>query len=223
MKLSFRLVNWVLRRAFHSVCRIDGKEFKQIPPTGPYIMVGNHINFLEIPLVLSELDNPMVTGMAKKESWNNPLFYFLFNQWGIIQVDRNQIDREAFRLSTEALSSGKIVAIAPEGTRSKTGRMLPGKPGVMLLALKSRAPLLPVGFFGYENFWENFKHLRRTEFHVNVGQPFRLNVNSDTLARDERQAVTDEIMYKIAELLPEKYRGHYQFNGKVDYHYLVSA
>jgi 1-acyl-sn-glycerol-3-phosphate acyltransferase len=223
MMLRLRVVNWVLRRVFQSVCRIDGNEFKKVPPTGPYILVGNHINFLEVPLVMCELDNPLVTGMAKKESWNNPLFHFLFDSWGVIPVDRQQINREAFRCSTQALSEGKIVAISPEGTRSKTGRLLPGKQGVTLLALRSKAPLLPVGFFGYEDFWENFKRLRRTDFHVNVGQPFRLNAGSDTLSRDARQAVTDEIMFKIAELLPEKYHGHYQFTGKVDYHYLVSV
>jgi 1-acyl-sn-glycerol-3-phosphate acyltransferase len=223
MIIKARAINWVLRRVFQAVCQIDVGDFNQIPQAGPCILVGNHINFLEVPLVLSHLDNHLVTGMAKKETWDNPLFYFLFNQWGIIPVDRNQIDREAFRRSTQALSQGKILAICPEGTRSKDGRMLQGKPGVTALAVRSKAPMLPVGFFGYENFWKNLKHLQRTEFHMAVGQPFQLKLDDHALSREVRQAVTDEIMYKIAELLPEKYRGHYQFKGKIDYCYLVSA
>jgi len=223
MKFSLRAVNWFLRRVFQIFCQIDVEDFNKIPSAGPCILVGNHINFLEVPIVLSHLDNHMVTGMAKKETWDNPIFYFLFNQWGIIPIDRNRIDREALRRSAQALSQGKILAISPEGTRSKDGRLLPGKPGVTALAVRSQAPMLPVGFFGYEDFWRNLKHMRRTEFHMVVGKPFRLKSGDDCLARDVRQAVTDEIMYKIAELLPEKYRGHYQFDKEIDYRYLVSA
>jgi 1-acyl-sn-glycerol-3-phosphate acyltransferase len=169
------------------------------------------------------IDNPIFTGMAKQESWKNPLFNFLFTQWGIIPLDRNGIDREAFQRSIEALSQGKILAISPEGTRSKTGRLLPGKPGVTALAVRSQAPMIPVGFYGYENFWQNLKRLRRTEFHVAVGKPFRLNLEGVALSRDVRQAVTDEIMYKIAELLPEKYRGHYHFDAQIAYRYLAEV
>lgn len=222
MMINQRALNWFLRRVFQTVCQIDVETFKKVPRRGPYILVGNHINFLETPVVMSHVDNPAFTGMAKKESWNNPLFHFLFNQWGIIPIDRNSIDREAFRLSVQGLNQGKIVAISPEGTRSITGRLLPGKPGVVALAVRSQAPLLPVAFYGYENFWDNIKHLRRTHFHLAVGKPFRLKMNCDHLSKDERQAVTDEIMYKIAELLPAKYRGHYHFDGEVAYQYLAA-
>jgi 1-acyl-sn-glycerol-3-phosphate acyltransferase len=218
-----RAVNWFLRRVFQTVCRIDVQEFKKIPRSGPFIMVGNHINFLEAPVVVPHLDNPMFTGMAKQESWKNPLFNFLFTRWGIIPLDRNGIDREAFQLSIDALSMGKILAISPEGTRSKTGRLLPGKPGVTALAVRSQAPMLPVAFFGYEDFWPNLKRLRRTDFHVAVGKPFRLNLGGVALSRDVRQALTDEIMYKIAELLPEKYRGHYHFDTAITYHYVADV
>ena len=132
------------------------------------------------------------------------------------------VDREAFRRCEEALRDNKILAVAPEGTRSKTGQMLPGKPGVALLALRSGAPVLPVGFYGHEDFWLNFKHLRRTNFHMKTGKPFRLNVPLSSLSdRDVRQRVTDEMMYKIAEQLPEKYRGYYAFQSKIEYKYLV--
>lgn len=220
MKVNPRIVNWVLRRFFQTICRIDTEGFKKIPTTGPLIVVGNHINFLESPVVVSHIDNPRFTGMAKKESWDNPLFHFLFDTWGIIPIDRDNVDREAFNLSTQALNDGKILAVAPEGTRSMDGRLLPGKPGVMVLAMRSKAPLLPVGFYGYEHFWRNLKRLRRSEFHINVGEPFVIHTNGEGMSKEVRQAVTDEIMFKIAELLPEQNRGHYQFEGKVHYRYL---
>lgn len=222
MKNDMRLINWFIRRVFQTVCRINPKEFKSIPTQGPYILVGNHVNFLEAPIMIPHLDNPMFTGLAKKESWDNPLFNFLFTRWGIIPIDRGLVDREAFRLSTEALLQGKLLAVSPEGTRSKDGRLLPGKPGVVALALRTKAPLIPVGFYGHENFWDNLKHLRRTEFHVAVGEPFRIRLENETLSREERQAVTDEIMYKIAELLPEKYHGNYPQPHPTTYRYLAS-
>ncbi len=218
-----RVVNWILRRIFSLICRIDRKAFADFPQRGPLILVGNHINFIEVPLLVSHLDNPLLTGLAKRETWDNPLFKFLFNTWKIIPIDRGMVDREAIRLSLEALEQGKMLAIAPEGTRSRDGRLQPGKPGVVALAIQSGAPLQPFGFYGHERFWENIKRLRRTDFFISIGRPFKINTDVDYRSREARQEITDEIMYKIAECLPEKYRGHYQFEGKVIYRHLVDC
>jgi 1-acyl-sn-glycerol-3-phosphate acyltransferase len=223
MKRGLRQMNWVLQRVFGSICRIDLAAIRSIPAQGPLILVGNHINFLEAPVLLSYLDPRPVTGLAKRESWDNPLFHFLFNQWEIIPIDRGMVDREAFRLALDALEERKILAVSPEGTRSRDGRLLQGKPGVLALAAKSGAPMMAVGFHGHENFWDNFKRLRRTDFHVEVGRPFCLASGADALQRDARQPATDEIMYKIAELLPERYHGYYQGAREVKYQYLVDA
>lgn len=221
MKFGFHGVNALVRAAFRLVCRVDKSQLARIPATGPLILIGNHINFLETPVFLAWMDNPAITGIAKRETWKNPLFYFLFNVWEIIPIDRGTVDREAFRLSFEALAKGKILALSPEGTRSKDGRLLKGKPGVAYLAAHSGAPVVPVAFWGHENFWQNFKRLRRTDLHITVGQPFRLTAEAAGISRDVREAVADEMMFKIAELLPEKYRGIYSFEEAVKYRYLV--
>ena len=223
MTATFQVTNWVLRRVFQTVCRIDIDELKKLPRSGPLILVGNHINFLEAPVILPHLNNPNVTGLAKRETWKNPLFHFLFNQWGGIPIDRGVVDREAFRLSVSALQQGKILAVAPEGTRSKSGQLLRGKPGIVALALRSQAPLIPICFYGYENFWSNMKHLRRSDFHIRVGKPFCIKLEGGTPDKDARQVITDEIMYKIAELLPAQYRGVYGDVETVSYRYLVNA
>ena len=90
-----------------------------------------------------------------------------------------------------------------------------------MLALKSKAPLQAVAMYGHENFWENFKRLRRTDMHFVVGKPFHIETHGEAMSKDVRQAITDELMYKIAELLPEKYHGCYPVTGKVEYRYLV--
>lgn len=220
MKPGFKFVNRILRFVFQIVCRINPDDFKKVPVEGPLILVGNHINFLEVPVFLPHVDHPNVIGIAKRETWKNPLFNFLFNQWGIIPIDRGMVDREAFRLTEEALKQGKVIAVSPEGTRSKDGCLMQGKPGVVAIAHRSNAPLLPVAFYGYENFWQNFKRFKKTDFKVVVGEPFRLNLNGHALSRDVRQEAADEIMMKIAELLPEKYHGYYQSDNHRAYKYL---
>ena len=223
MRIKAGLVNWFLRGVFSIPCKIDKDELRKIPREGPLILVGNHINFLEAPVVFPILDNPNVRGIAKIESWDNPLFNFLFNTWGIFPIERGTIDREAFRKSFEVLEKGQILAVSPEGTRSKDGLLLQGKPGIVALAARSKAPMLPVAFYGYENFWDNLKHLRRTQFRVEVGKPFVLNTDGASFSKEARQAATDEIMYKIASLMPEKYHGYYQNPDKVEYKYLIDA
>lgn len=214
------IVNWFLRRVFQAVCRIDTSEMDRFPAQGPLIVVGNHVNFLEAPILLPHLAPRPLIGVAKRESWKNPLFNFLFNMWQVIPIDRGTVDREAFRLSIEALQQDKILAVFPEGTRSKDGCLLQGKPGIVALAVRSKAPLIPIAFYGHENFWSNLKRLRRTDFHIVVGKPFRLDIGGEALSRDARQAVTDEIMYKIAEILPPRYRGYYHHTAPIQYRYL---
>ena len=198
MRIKAKLVNWFLRGVFSIICKIDKKELKKIPGEGPLILVGNHINFLEAPVVFPILDNPNVRGIAKVESWDNPLFNFLFNMWGFLPIERGTIDREAFRKSFEVLENDQILAVSPEGTRSKDGLLLQGKPGIVALAARSKVPMLPIAFYGYEDFWDNLKHLRRTEFRVVVGKPFALITEGSAFSKEARQAATDEIMFKVA-------------------------
>ena len=221
--MKARILNWFLRIIFNIICRIDKDELKKIPDKGPLILVGNHVNFLEAPVMVPFLDNPSITAIAKRDSWDNPLFNFLFNTWGVIPIERDMIDQKAFRQSEDWLKEGKILAVFPEGTRSKNGRLLKGKPGVVALAMRSKATLIPIAFYGYENFWENLKHLRRTDFHIVVGEPFRVDSNGDGMSREVREEITDEIMFKIAELLPENYRGVYEYKDRVTYKYAVAA
>ncbi|MDD5219262.1 MAG: hypothetical protein PHV11_01680, partial [Candidatus Bipolaricaulis sp.] len=80
---------------------------------------------------------------------------------------------------------------------------------VVTLAVKSGAPVLPMAFHGGERFGHHARRLRRTPFHVAVGQPFRVRPKATRLTHDVRQAVADEIMYQLASLLPPAYRGFY--------------
>ncbi len=191
------------------ICRIDKTDFPKVPPRGPLILVTNHINSLEVPLLFVHLQPRKLTGLAKIETWDNKFMGWLFNLWEAIPVRRGEADLTAIRRCLDALAAGDILAIAPEGTRSYHGRLLRGQPGVVTIALRSGAPILPMAHWGGENFSDNLKRLQRTDFYVRVGRPFRLNPNGQKVTPQLRQAMTDEIMGQIAALLPEEYRGEY--------------
>jgi len=208
MTLASRMVNSSIKNITRILCRVDDAQLARVPERGPLILVANHINFLEIPLVLSHLQPRRVTGLVKAETWESPWMGMLFDLWGAIPVRRGEGDVLAIRRVLHALEEGKIVAIAPEGTRSGDGCLRRAKPGVGLLAAHTSAPILPMAFFGHEHIWSNLKRLRRTDFHIRVGPLLRVRPLGRWTA-ERRQALADEIMLQIAALMPPAYRGVY--------------
>lgn len=209
MTLTYRVVISTLKGLTRLLCRVDDAQLARVPDQGPLIIVANHVNFLEAPLIYTHLQPRPVTGFAKAETWENPVLGALFNLGRAIPLRRGEADIAALRQALKALEAGYILAMTPEGTRSGNGRLQPGHPGVVLLALRSGAPLLPMVYYGGELFWRNLARLRRTDFHIVVGQPFYLDAGEVKAARQVRQQMTDEIMYQLAALLPPAYRGVY--------------
>ena len=199
----------VCRLGLEVLCRVDKSDLHKVPQKGPVIAYSNHTGSIEVPLLFTELLPRPVTGLAKVETWDGWFLRFIFNQWDLIPIHRGEADMVAMRKSLEALEKGYILGIAPEGTRNKTGAMIKAQPGIVTLAMHSGATLLPVGNWGGENFLKNLKRLRRTDFIMRVGEPFKINTHGERVTGDLRQKITDEMMYKVAALLPAPYRGVY--------------
>jgi 1-acyl-sn-glycerol-3-phosphate acyltransferase len=207
--LRARLVNGTIKGLTRVLCRVDDSQLTRVPQHGPLILVSNHINFLEVPLLYTHLLPRPVTGFAKAETWDNPAMAALFDFWEAIPLRRGEADHAAIRRALQALRQEKILALAPEGTRSRDGRLQRGHPGVVTLALLSGAPLLPIVFYGGERLRGNLSRLRRTDFHIVVGRPFELCPREARVTRAARQRMVDEVMYQLAALLPPSYRGCY--------------
>ena len=210
--LTRQVVTQWLRAMMWLLCRIDAPDLAQVPRRGPLIMVSNHINFLEMPVMYTQLRSRPVAVLAKAETWDNPAMGWLFDTLGgsdAIPVRRGEADKDALRQALDKLAAGRILGVAPEGTRSGDGQLQRGRPGVVLLALHSGAPILPVVFYGGECFWRNLPRVRRTDFHIRVGRPFSLDAHSQRVTHEMRQQMTDEIMWQMAALLPPPYRGVY--------------
>jgi len=209
MTVLGRLADRVICRLIRILCAVDGAEIEKVPMRGPLILVANHVNLLEVPVLHCRLRPRRVTGLAKAESWENRLLGWLFDQWEAIPIRRGEADPAALRRALAVLKDGGILAVAPEGTRSRDGRLQRGRPGVVTLALKSGAPLLPVVFYGGETFGRNVRRLRRTPFRIVVGEPFRVDAGGERVTRELRQRIADEIMSRMAAHLPAAYRGVY--------------
>jgi 1-acyl-sn-glycerol-3-phosphate acyltransferase len=209
MTLIHRIVVSTIKGLLRLLCRVDDAQLARVPDRGPLILVANHVNFLEVPLLYTHLQPRPVLGFAKAEAWDNPVIGALFDMGRAIPLYRGEADVTAFRQALKALEAGNILALAPEGTRSGHGRLQRGRPGTVVLALRSGVPLLPMVYYGGELFWHNLARLRRTEFHIVVGQSFYLDASGVKVTRQVRQQMTDEIMYQMAALLPPAYRGVY--------------
>ena len=220
MTLAYRLVTAVIRSLSRILCRVDDAQLVRVPDRGPLIIVTNHINFLEAPIVYTHLLPRPVIGFAKAENWRNPLLRPLVNLWKAIPLRRGEADLTAIRQGIAVLEAGGILAVAPEGTRSGHGRLLRGRPGVAFLALRTGAAVLPVVCHGHEPVWQNMARLRRTDFHITVGHPFHLDPLGSRASRRVRQEMIDEVMYQVAALLPRKYRGEYSDPSKATQRYL---
>ncbi len=209
MKAASRLVSPLVRMALAAFCRVEAAELARIPRRGPLIVALNHINFLEVPLIYTQLYPRDSVGIVKRETWKNPLLGFIANAWDAIALDRESTDLRAMRAALEALRAGRILLVAPEGTRSGHGRLQRGHAGIVQLALKSGAPIVPLVHFGGERFWPNLKSLRRTRVTLRVGEAFRLRPPAGGLSKSSRNALIDQVMNRISLLLPQAYRGEY--------------
>jgi len=209
MALGRRIIVATVKGVMRLICRIDDTQLARVPQQGPLIVVTNHVNILEIPIIYTHLQPRPVTGFVAAYRWGSRLLGWLLDACGAIPLRRGEADLAAMRRGVEMLKAGHILVIAPEGTRSGHGRLQKAHPGVVLLALHSGAPLLPLVYYGGERYRDNLRRLRRTDFHIVVGKPFTLDAGGVKVTRQVRRQMIDEVMYHMSALLPPAYRGVY--------------
>jgi 1-acyl-sn-glycerol-3-phosphate acyltransferase len=223
MNFTHWLVNFIIRVYTRITCRIDAPDLDKFPLHGPVIAIANHTGQIEVPMLFAHLQPRKLTGWAKIEAWDNWFLHWVFGVWGAIPVRRGAADMNALKLALKALEEGKIFGLAPEGTRNKTGKLIRAMPGTVIIALHSGAPIIPIAHWGGEVYLKNLKHLKRTDFHIRVGEPFKINVEGLKVTGEIRQEIVDDMMYELAKLLPEEYRGVYSDLSKATGKYLVKA
>ncbi len=204
-----RLLRWVFNLFSALLSHRDVLGLENLPPDGPYIIVINHLSYFDTPFAYGLLGGDKVTGWAAEKYEHHPVFGLILRIAGGIFIQRGQVDRTAIAAAVQWLKHGGIFAIAPEGTRSKTGSLARGKTGAAFLANEADVPIVPVGLTGTENVLQAWRQLRRPLLTMHISKPFTLPpLNPENRSSDLRQN-TDEIMCHIAALVPPEYRGVY--------------
>lgn len=159
------------------------------------------------------------TALGKIELWSNPVTRFLMKTWEIIPVHRGRVDGAALKAGIAALRNGYLLGVAPEGTRSKSGKLKKAGRGAAMFALRTGAPVYPVAQCGFGQVGRNLLKLRRTAVSLKLGEPFYVRGGNSSESAGTLRRITDEMMYRIARLLPGETRGAYSDleNATTDY------
>jgi 1-acyl-sn-glycerol-3-phosphate acyltransferase len=203
----FYYVGRMIARALFSLltrCEVRGRE--NIPAQGPLLVVANHLNLTDPPLLGVSLGRESIF-MAKEELFRSPLIAYFVGNFGAFPVHRGKLDRKALRQAQQVLTDGRALIMFPEATRSKRAQLQPAYPGSALIAMRGGVPVLPVGISGTERVKGMGWVFRRPHITINIGRSFHLPAENFT--RAELAENTTLIMERIAELLPPKYRGVY--------------
>jgi len=201
------LINLIIRLT----CRLEIHGLERLPKTGAYAVASNHLGRLDPLLVYYLLDRRDIIMLVAEKYRENALAHWFVRQLDGIFVDRFEADFRAVRQALTRLRSGGVLVLAPEGTRSPTGALIEGHHGISYLAAKAAVPIYPVGSSGTQDHavLADFKRLRRARVVVKVGEPFTLPEISRQGRAESLAAYTDEIMCRIAALIPAEYRGVY--------------
>jgi 1-acyl-sn-glycerol-3-phosphate acyltransferase len=188
----------------------------QIPREGPVILAANHasnLDAIEIGAWLIPGLGRRIHWLGKKELFAWPIVGWTATHGGVHPVDRGGTDVEAFRLAQRILDEGQILFVFPEGTRSPDGVLQEARDGLAVLALRSGAPIVPIGISGSNRVWpksQRFPH-PGGRVTIRIGAPFRPadELPTGTDRRTAKGLVTTTVMERIAALLPPAQRGIY--------------
>ncbi|MEM8705873.1 MAG: lysophospholipid acyltransferase family protein [Actinomycetota bacterium] len=182
---------------------VEVYDRENVPAEGKAIIVANHLSFLDSPLLMTEFDRP-VTFLGKAEYMADRVTGYVFPRAGMIPVDRTGRGiAKSLGLAQRILENDGLVGIFPEGSRSRDGNLHRGHLGAAHLALKTGAPIIPVGIIGSAQAMPVDSKIpsRGARILMRVGAPIGLGEYlGDRPTAATKQALTDHVMAEIAEL-----------------------
>ena len=207
----FKIVKWLYKSFTHVT--VENEEL--MPKEGPVIITLNHLSRLDFPaLIMLERYNDIYCVAA--DSYRNfPVFGKFINDADMIWIDRTKADFTAMKRIMTELKNGNIIALAPEGTRSKSQALLQGNEGVTMIASKTHMPVISLGVIGTEKWMDAFKHFHKPRITLRLGPTFEITKVDPDNREESLRTATDEVMCRIAALLPDHYHGFYAGNPRI--------
>jgi 1-acyl-sn-glycerol-3-phosphate acyltransferase len=206
--LLYRLGRPLARFCFGTFGRMRVIGEENVPPHGPVILACNHLAFTDPPLLVAAIPRRLHF-LGKRELFANPLGRYLMHGFHVFPYDRETASTETMRTLLRLLDQDRAVVIFPEGTRSPTHSLQEAQLGIVYLALKSQAPILPVGVNGTQKVrgWRMPAPL--CTLTASIGPPFTLPQVEGRIPRPVMQSMLRMIMERVAMQLPPEFRGVY--------------
>ena len=209
-KSTHKVFRFIIRLVVGLIARVRVVGFENLP-AGGFVIAANHIGRLDAALAYYVLDRPDIIMVVAEKYQKYAVFRWLVKLTNGMFVDRYNSDIHAIRETLRRLQQGQVFTITPEGTRSKSGNLIEAKTGAIYLAWKAGVPVVPVALTGTEDAMvvERLKHFKRLDVRIAAGRPFILPLVKGKDRDRAMQEYTDEVMCRIAALLPAERRGIY--------------
>jgi len=211
MTRSQKIVVTIVKPLYHIFLSWEVIGRKNVPPSGPLIVVANHVHVIDGELLLFGVSRWIIY-IAKEPLFHYPILGALLRWAQALVVYRQGTlneTRELLKQAEQTLNKGSVIGIFPEGKRSHQGKLQAGKPGLALLASRMHIPILPVGISGTDKIHGISWLWKRPHIVINIGKPFYLPQPNGRVTKLQRKALSDLMMQKIAALLPPEYQGVY--------------
>jgi 1-acyl-sn-glycerol-3-phosphate acyltransferase len=209
--MKYKTLRSIVRFIMNIIVDVEIVGMEKLPE-GNLILASNHLGRLDTAVLLYVVDREDIIMAIAEKYRTHPLFGAIGRAVNGIWLNRFEADFAALREILERMKKGGLLVIAPEGTRSKTEALQQGKMGVAFLAAKSGYPVMPIAVTGTEDrgVLENLKRFRRSKIKAVAGELFHIEVPKGKGREEAMRLATDEIMCRIAAMLPEKYWGVYR-------------
>ncbi len=202
------MLYWIGKTLCASICRLFGRWTvigrENIPKKGGVLLCGNHVSYIDPPALGGGCPRP-VHFMAKEPLFRIPVLGFLIRGVGAFPVRQHTADRAALKQAIDLLQHGEVVGMFPEGQRNLNPvELLPAQPGVGMIALRAKVPVIPVALINTEKLLPPHSiFFRFSRIKVIYGRPVHLD---DLYAQGGREALDEvgkRIMQRIGEMLDE--------------------
>lgn len=188
------------RSLFFPFMKMEVQGLEHMPHEGPVILAANHVTTFDVFPMQFALPR-VIFFMGKAQLFKNPIMDVLLRNLSGFPVHRGEKDQWAMRHAAKVLNHGQALGMFPEGTRSQGKGLAVAKTGSARLAIEAGCPILPLAIVGSDQFFKRFPH--RTRVQITLLPPLTPKLDENPLA------LTDRLMFALAQALPEDMRGVY--------------
>ncbi len=185
----YSLVKGIANILFRLIYKIEVYGKENMIKEGKIILCSNHINNLD-PIILSMIFPRQIFWMGKRQIFKFKIIAYLLNKLGVFPVDREEADLSAIKNALKILKDEKVLGIFPEGTRVKEINLDNAKPGIAMIGIKAKAPILPVYIEG------NYKIFSKIKIYIGERIEFS-HIYGKKLTTEDYKSYSKEILKSI--------------------------